>query len=98
LSHYELLQSIPQALQENNMYLLVLGVVLLILKYLEVSPVASWDWWQVLLPFVLAMVWWWWADFSGYTRRKAMEKEDLRKQDRIDAGRKRLGLPPVKRK
>ena len=80
------------------MYLLVLGVLLLILKYLEVAPVASWDWWSVLVPFPLAMLWWWWADFSGYTRRKAMEKEDLRKQERIDAGRKRLGLPPTKRK
>ncbi|GAB3193099.1 TIGR04438 family Trp-rich protein [Hydrogenophaga aquatica] len=80
------------------MYLLVLGVALLILKYLEVDPVSSWEWWWVLSPFAMAVVWWWWADFSGYTRRKAMAREDQRKEERINTGRKRLGLPPIKRK
>ena len=80
------------------MYFLALGLFLVLLKALEMGPVADWSWWWVLLPFGLAVLWWAWADSTGYTRRKAMEKEDLRKQERIDAGRKRLGLPPVKRK
>jgi small Trp-rich protein len=79
------------------MVLLVLGLVLLVLKYLGVAPVAGWDWWIVLSPFVLTIVWWWFADTSGYTRRKVDEKEEQRKLDRLNKGRKRMGLPPVDR-
>ena len=73
------------------MYLLGIGIVLLALKYLEIGPVAAWDWWMVLLPFALAAAWWAWADASGYTRRKAMEREDKRRQDRIDRSRTAIG-------
>jgi len=73
------------------MYLLGLGLVLLLLKFLAVGPVAAWDWWVVLLPFALAAAWWAWADASGYTRRKAMEREDRRRQGRIDKQREALG-------
>lgn len=66
------------------MYFLGLGVVLLLLKYLGVGPLADWSWWWMLTPFVLAVVWWSWADASGYTKRKAMEIEDKRLQDRRD--------------
>ncbi|AGX86465.1 TIGR04438 family Trp-rich protein [Candidatus Symbiobacter mobilis] len=64
------------------MYLLGLGLALLALKVLEVDPVAQWSWWQVLLPFVLAAAWWSWADASGYTKRKAMERESKRSSER----------------
>ena len=74
------------------MYLLGLGIVLLALKYLEISTVATWPWWLVLMPFGLAVVWWAWADWSGYTKKKAMEKEDARKQARIEKSRQSLGM------
>ncbi|MDD2925341.1 TIGR04438 family Trp-rich protein [Rhodoferax sp.] len=64
------------------MYLLVLGLVLLGLKYIEWGPVALWPWWLVLAPFALAAAWWAWADSSGYTKRKAMEREDRRRDAR----------------
>ncbi|HPR45258.1 MAG TPA: TIGR04438 family Trp-rich protein, partial [Ottowia sp.] len=32
-----------------------------------------------------------WADWSGYTKRKAMEKEDQRKLDRINRNREAIG-------
>ncbi len=76
------------------MYLLILGIVLLVLKYLAIEPVAQWSWWWVLAPFALTVVWWWLADQSGYTRRKAMEKEERRKAERVNESRKRLGMPP----
>ena len=66
------------------MYFLGLGVVLLLLKYLGIGPLADWSWWWVLSPFALAVVWWAWADASGYTKRKAMEIEEKRLQDRRD--------------
>lgn len=64
------------------MYLLGLGLILLLLKYAEVDPVAAWSWWWVLAPFGLAVAWWAWADSSGYTKRKAMEREDKRRDTR----------------
>jgi small Trp-rich protein len=69
------------------MYFLSIGIVLLLMKYLEMGPVATWSWLIVLTPFGLAVVWWAWADASGYTRRKAMQREEKRRQTRIDKQR-----------
>ncbi len=79
------------------MYFLGIGLVLLLLKYLEAGPVAAWSWWVVLSPLGLAAIWWAWADWSGYTKKKAMEKMELRKQNRIDKQRSALGIAPKKR-
>jgi len=80
------------------MYLLGLGVVLLVLKYLAIGPVAAWSWWWVLSPFALAVAWWAWADSSGYTKRKAMEREDARRQARIDRNKDTIGTHSRKRR
>jgi small Trp-rich protein len=79
------------------MYFLGIGIVLLLLKYLEVGPVATWGWTTVLSPFGLAALWWAWADWSGYSSKKAMEKMEKRKQDRIDKQRVAMGQAPRKR-
>lgn len=76
------------------MYLLGLGLLLTLLKYLEYGPVADWPWWQVLLPYAGAALWWSWADWSGYTKRKAMEREDQRRLDRINRQREAIGQKP----
>jgi small Trp-rich protein len=73
------------------MFFLMLGIAFLAMKYLEFGPVAAWSWLVVLAPFGLAVAWWAWADASGYTKRKAMEREDKRKQDRIDRNRDSIG-------
>jgi small Trp-rich protein len=73
------------------MYFLALGLIFLVLKYLEVDPVAGWSWLVVLAPFGLAIAWWAWADSSGYTKRKAIQREDERKQARIDRNRQAIG-------
>ena len=80
------------------MYLLGLGLVLLVMKYLEIGSVTNWDWWLVLAPFGLAVLWWTWADWSGYTKRTAMERDDARRQARIDKTRDALGMLPKKKK
>ena len=72
------------------MYFLGLGVILLLLKWQEIGPVATWSWWTVLAPFALAFVWWTWADWSGYTKRKAMEKMDAIKGKRLQEQRDAL--------
>ena len=74
------------------MYALLLGIFLMLLKYLAIGPVANWSWWWVLSPFAVAVAWWAWADATGYTKRKAMEKMDQRKQDRINKHKEALGM------
>ncbi len=73
------------------MYLLGLGIILLALKYLEIGPVAAWSWWLVLAPFAAAVAWWSWADSTGYTKRKAMERDDARRQARVDKNKEAIG-------
>nr|WP_315488154.1 TIGR04438 family Trp-rich protein [uncultured Rhodoferax sp.] len=80
------------------MYLVGLGVLFMALKYLEIGPVALWDWWIVLSPFGLAVAWWAWADATGYTKRKEMEAMERRKQDRIDRNREAMGFLSAKKK
>jgi small Trp-rich protein len=80
------------------MLLLGVGIILLALKYLEFGAVAAWSWWVVLSPFAAAVVWWTWADWSGYTKKKAVDRENARKQARIDKSREQLGLGPKKRR
>ena len=78
------------------MLFLGIGIVLLLMKALEVGSVAEWSWLAVLSPFALAVVWWTWSDWSGLTKRKAVEKMEKRKQDRIDKQRAAIGLGPKK--
>ena len=47
---------------------------------------------MVLSPFALAVAWWAWADASGYTKRKVVERENARRQARIDRQRSQMGL------
>ena len=56
--------------------------------------VAEWSWWIVLTPFALAAAWWQWADWSGYTKRKEMEKMDDIKRKRLLAQRDALKRQP----
>lgn len=74
------------------MWFLALGLLGLALKYFEVGMVAGWSWWIVLSPFAMAVAWWAWADSSGYTKRKVIEREARRKQDRIDRQKTNMGM------
>lgn len=74
------------------MYLLGVALLLTLLKYLEVEPVAQLSWWWVLAPFGLTAVWWIWADASGYTKRREVEKIEQRKRERINKHKDALGM------
>ena len=78
------------------MWFLGIGLILLALKYFDIDPVATWAWWIVFTPFGLAVAWWSWADWSGYTKRRAVDRENARKQARLDKQREAIGI--VKRK
>lgn len=69
------------------MWLVVLGTLLTLLKLFDIALVeTSWLW--VLSPFAGAVAWWAWADATGYTKRRAMDKMDAKKEARR---RKHLG-------
>ncbi|MFT4266175.1 MAG: TIGR04438 family Trp-rich protein [Xenophilus sp.] len=74
------------------MWFLGVGVLGVVLKLLDVGFAAGLSWWIVLIPFALAAAWWWYADASGYTKRKAMEREGARKQKRIERQRSQLDV------
>jgi small Trp-rich protein len=80
------------------MFFLFTGMGLMLLKYFEIGFVAELSWWWVLSPFAMAVSWWAWADTTGYTKRKAMERMDQKKQDRIDRQRQALGIKSKRRK
>jgi small Trp-rich protein len=73
------------------MYFVGLGLVMMALKYLVIGPVATLSWVWVLSPFACAVAWWAWADASGYTKKRAMERENERKNERILKNRANIG-------
>ena len=74
------------------MFFVLVGVLLLVLKLAPVEPVASWSWFWVLLPFVVAVAWWNVSDAMGLTRRREMDKMDARKEERRRKSMEALGL------
>jgi len=74
------------------MYLVVLGVLLLVMKLAEFGPVAQWSYWIVLAPFAGAVVWWSYADASGWTKRREIDKMEERKRERRRNNLDALGL------
>ena len=63
-----------------------LGTVLVLMKWLEVGPVANLDWWWVLSPLAVALVW-----FEGLERlfgrdKRQMEMAEWEKQQKERVG------------
>ena len=78
--------------------LVLLGLVLIVLNLAGIGPVGQWNWeftgdlWKFATPFVLAAVWWAWADGTGLTKRREMEKMDERKRERREKNLVSLGM------
>lgn len=56
------------------MIFLILGLIFTVCKWQEIGPIAAWSWWTVLAPYALAVLWWAWADYSGYTKNVEVKK------------------------
>ncbi len=80
------------------MLFLFAGLAAMALKYLEVGLFATLSWWTTLIPFGCATLWWWFADASGYTKRREMAKMDKRRQKRINKHRDAMGMLSKKRR
>lgn len=73
------------------MYLVILGLLLLTLKLTEVGPAANWPWWVILSPFAGAVVWWAWADATGYYKRREMRKLEEKQEKRRERSMEAIG-------
>jgi small Trp-rich protein len=77
------------------MAFVIVGVLVIVLHFAGIGPMAKWDWrltedlWKFCAPFVLAAIWWSWAEWSGYYKRREMdrmeEKRKLRRQENLEA-------------
>lgn len=66
------------------MWLLFVGLILLVSKLLDVGPLAGLSWWWVLLPFVVAALWWELFERRlGLDKKKAFDELEQAKKDRI---------------
>ena len=80
------------------MAFVLVGVVLIVCHLAGWGPMAQWTWaltgdlWKFCLPFVLAALWWGWADASGLTKRRAMLRDDENKARRRERNIAALGL------
>jgi small Trp-rich protein len=75
-----------------RMWFLIGGLVLLGLWMAEIGPVAQLHWGWVMLPFVLAAVWWAIADSTGLTKQREERKMEERKVARRQRDMEALGL------
>ena len=70
------------------MWLIWIGVVLIILKVLEIGVVAEVSWWWIVLPFGVGFLWFEFVEKRlGLDKKKAFDEIDKAKKERI---RKRL--------
>jgi len=80
------------------MWLFYIGLVLLVSKLLDFGPFADLPWWWVLLPFVLALIWW--EVFErrlGLDKKKAFDELEKAKQERISRALERDKARHVRR-
>lgn len=74
------------------MWLVLIAVILIVLKLADVAPAAAWSWWAVLSPLAGAVLWWAYADASGFTKRREMDKLEAKKIERRRKSLEALGI------
>ncbi len=76
------------------MAFVLIGVLLIVLKvggFVQFHKDEFWAWALVLSPFPLAVLWWWFADSTGLTQKKAMQALDAKKAERREQLMEGLG-------
>lgn len=77
------------------MYLIIIGTLLVLLKWAEIGPFATLSWWWIILPLAIAMGWFEIIEpLFGLEKKRAHDEYEATKQERI---RKQLG-PDKKRR
>jgi len=73
--------------------LLALLKVLAFLEWADVAGIAGLSWWWVIGGFAASAAWFAYADWSGLTNRKAMERIEKRKKERLEKQKALLRTP-----
>ncbi len=71
--------------------LLALLRVLAHLEVVDVWGISAMSWWWIVGGYTLCAAWFTYADRSGLTTRKAMERMELQRKQRIEKQREILG-------
>ena len=80
------------------MFFIIIGVVLIGLNLFDVGPFGAWNWdffgdlWKFTVPFILATLWWIYADKSGMNKRREMDRMEKRKKNRRKENLAALGM------
>lgn len=80
------------------MWFVIIGVVVIVLHFAGIGPMAAWTWnltgdlWLFCAPFVVALIWWAWADASGLNKRREMERMDEKRRERRQKNLEALGI------
>ena len=70
------------------MLFVLIGVALIALNVAGIGVFGTWNWevfgdlWKFVLPFVFAVLWWMWSDWSGLNKRREMARMEKKKADR----------------
>lgn len=78
------------------MWMLLIALLLTLLRFLEIGPLAALSWWWLLVPYGITVAWWSFADATGLTKRRAAERDEARRLSRIE--RQKQVLSPRKRR
>ncbi|MDR7296307.1 MULTISPECIES: TIGR04438 family Trp-rich protein [Roseateles] len=76
------------------MAFVLIGVLFIVLRlggWVQFNQDDFWAWVIVLSPFPLAALWWWFADKTGMTQKKAMDALDAKKAARREQLMEGLG-------
>jgi small Trp-rich protein len=74
------------------MWFILIGFLLLLMKWFDFGPVGAWSWWIVLTPFFLGLLWFEVIEpFFGLDKRKVHDEVEKVKNERI---RKQLERTP----
>ena len=84
------------------MLFVVIGVLLIGMNLGGVWFPGEWtwskDWWKMLWPFAAALAWWIWADSTGLTKKREMDKMEAKKAERRRQNLENLGLHDPRKK
>lgn len=86
------------------MIFVIIGVIMIVLNLVGVGPTAKWSWESLMdllkfsAPFILAAIWWAWADASGLNKRREMERMEARRQNRRKENLAALGFDAKNRR
>lgn len=77
----------------SGVCLLALLKVLAVLEAVDMAGISAMSWWWVLGGFAASAAWFAYADWSGLTNRKAMQKMERVKKERLEKQRALLRTP-----